>query len=50
MRGGVVTWPSRIGNWLAGMDGPAPEAVGELVAALSDDPFHGVRTYINVNV
>lgn len=26
-----------LGNWLAGMDTPDPEAVGELVAALSDE-------------
>jgi len=26
-----------LGNWLAGMDAPDPEAVGELVAALSDE-------------
>ena len=26
-----------IGNWLAGSDTPDPEAIGELVAALSDD-------------
>jgi HEAT repeat protein len=26
-----------MGNWLAGMDTPGPEAVGELVAALSDE-------------
>jgi len=26
-----------IGNWLAGSDTPDPEAVGELVAALSDE-------------
>ncbi len=26
-----------LGNWLAGMDMPDPEAIGELVAALSDE-------------
>ncbi len=26
-----------LGNWLAGMDMPNPEAIGELVAALSDE-------------
>ena len=26
-----------LGNWLAGSDTPDPEAVGELVAALSDE-------------
>lgn len=26
-----------IGNWLAGSDAPDPDAVGELVAALSDE-------------
>ena len=31
-----------LGNWLAGIDAPDPEAVGELVAALSDeDPVVG---------
>ena len=26
-----------LGNWLAGSDTPDPEAIGELVAALSDE-------------
>lgn len=34
---GVARPRISMGNWLAGMDTPGPEAVGELVAALSDE-------------